>query len=124
MSWVGRGQEIIESFDQWAGEMFEEIGNEMEDAAEGIVDETVNPIGDALKTAVENGSISFDHDVTIDIPAIGLAEKKTAKKSKKQSGNSKAYAGAAFGAIGLISVVALMGTCNRKEVHSTEQALL
>ena len=122
MGWIGRGQEILGSFDQWAGEMLKEMEDEMEDAAEGIVDETVNPIGDALKTAVENGTISFDHDWTME---IGLAEKKTAKKSKKQSGdNSKAYAGATFGAIGLISVFALMGTCNNKQVRANEEALL
>lgn len=107
--------QIVESFDQWAGEQLNSIGEEMEDAAESVVEETVNPIGDALKTAVEGGSISFS-----------LAEKKTAKKSKKHSKKdySKAAAGATFGAIGLISVAALALTCKGKDQRSHEEALL
>ena len=72
----------------------------------------VNSTGDFVKTITDTLDYSLD--------SVTLAQ----THAQAESSNTNAYAGAAFGVIGLAATLAFVSTCNKKSDQQNQEALL
>ena len=90
--------------------MDDDVESDMEDIAEEQVLPLIDSTGDFAKSIVE----------TFESSGLSLAQ----ADAQSESNNSSAYAGAAFGVIGLAATLALISTFNKKAVQENQEALL
>ena len=88
------------------------VADTMGTIGEDQVGAQVNRTGDFVKSIVDTLDYKLED--------ISLAQ----THAQAESSNTSAYAGAAFGVIGLAATLALVSTCNKKAVQQNQEALL
>ena len=88
------------------------VADTMGTIGEDQVGAQVNRTGDFVKSIVDTLDYKLED--------ISLAQ----THAQAESSNTSAYAGAAFGVIGLAATLALVSTCNKKAAQQNQEALL
>ena len=87
------------------------MNRDLERALENVgedAEEVVNSIGDFAKNITDSATVEFS----------------LMKAAENNSDSAYMYAGASFGAIGVIAAAALLSTFNKKQIADNQEALL
>jgi len=85
----------------------------------------INPAGDFAKSIVDTAEVTLTDTTTgTTTGTTTVALMKTTKAAENNASDAYLYAGASFGAIGIIAAGALLATFSKKQTADNEESLL